>query len=221
MKEKTDKIDKKKIIEAINSYKNTPIAPQKSNVLENTSATHYKDLMQYNAMLDNITIGPHTNITINHAGVDWTFRLLTAEEYVTIRMEVEKECKEKEFFSDYFIAFNHMRKFLARALTPSPFKREGEFKGKPVFTEEDLRHVNFDILESLYIQYLDFVNMATKKPTELEDEEIQALWRIVVKKPEALRELERPKLHAIALYGINYSRLLEKTLESDTSNSSS
>jgi len=209
----TNKAD---IIKAVNEFTNTPIAPlKKENLMEVTGgAGTFDGLMQYEAMLDNITIGAHTNKVINYAGIDWTLRLLTAEEYVNIRIDVEKATIEAKIFSDYYIAFLTMKKVLARALTPNPFKIEG----KGIFTEDDLRHVNFDVLEGLYIQYIEFVTMATRKPTEYSDEEIQAAFEICVKKPEASTGYERPRLQAILLYALNCYKLQAKMLKSDMNN---
>lgn len=210
---------KREIIETLNKVKNTPIAPLKNNVFENANAnsTDYKALQQYNAMLDNITIGAHTNKTIEYAGIEWRLRLLTANEYVEIRKEVERECKKEEIFSDYFIAYHTMKKILSKALTPSPFKTEG----KGIFSEDDLSYVNYDVLEAIYIQYIDFVGVATQKPTEMTDEEIEAIYKVAEKKRIVLRELERPKLEAILNYAMNYSQVMEKIQKSATSNSSS
>lgn len=212
--------DKQETINAINSIKNTPIAPQKNDLLANAGLTDPKDsqaLMAYNAMLDNITIGPHTNTTIDLAGYKWVFRLLTAEEYVNMRMEVEKECRKNEIFDDYFVAYATMTKTLSLAMSPSPFKTEG----KDVFSEEDLRLVNFDLLETLYSQYVAFVQVATRKPTNMSDEEILALWSMYQKKPEALKGLEPWKLETMFHYVANCLLVLEKIQKSDTSSSSS
>lgn len=205
---------KKEVIDALNEIQNTPIADLKKDLVGNSSGTNHKGLMQYNALLDNITIGAHTNKTINYAGLDFKLRLLTAEEYIGIRMEVDKLCKEKDMFVDYYIIYNLMIKILAKALTPSPFKTEGE----AILSEEDLRQINYDVLEEIYAQYLDFVGMATRKPVDYSPEEVEALYEIVKKNIPLLRELERPKLLAVTAYSINYSAALEKIAKSDSSN---
>ena len=103
-------------------------------------------------------------------------------------------------------------KILYLANTDSPFKLESNL------SEKDLKLVNYDILEEVYKQYIDFVNQATKKPIEFTDEEVEAFVKIAKKKPELLREYARPKLLTTTLWYLNYSLHLEKMLESDTSN---
>lgn len=209
MSEKKKTVDKKKVIEEINAFKNKPIAPLKDDLLNNTSDGQHKALMQYNAMLDNITIGAQTSKTITYAGINWTLRLLTAEEYVDIRLAADRLCKENDAFEDYYVAFCKMTKILSRALTPSQFKTSGE----GLFSEDDLKQVNYDVLEVIYQEYCDFVRVATQKPTEFTDEEIEALWEIAKKKPEVLTELERWRLQAITHYAMNYCASLEKMRE--------
>lgn len=207
-------MDKKTIIDSLNAIKNVPIAPQKKDLVENSSGTSHRALMQYNAILDNITIGAHTTTVISYAGIDFTFRLLTAEEYINIRIAINKECKTNELFDDFFISYHAMIKVLSKANTPSPFKTEG----KAMFTEDDLKLFNFDVLEAIYIQYLDFVQLATQKPVDFTNEEVEAMVTIARKKSEALREFERPKLLTTALYLLNYSKHLETMLKTDTVN---
>ena len=207
-------MDKQKVIDAVNNICNVPIADLKKDLVENSSGTNFKALAQYNAMLDNITIGAQTTTTINYAGIDWTLRLLTAEEYVKIRIEMNNECKKHECFDDFFTHYNGMTKILAKALTPSPFKTEG----KALFTEADLRLMNYDVLDALYIQYIEFTQLATQKPTEFTAEEVDAMVTIAKKKPELLREYARPKLLQTALWFLNSSLQLEKMLKLDTNN---
>lgn len=205
-------MEKSDIINSINKIKNNPIAEGKKEPVSNSSGTKHKDLMRYNALLDNITIGAHTTCDINYAGVDWKFRLLTAEEYVNIRIDINKSCRDNELFDDFFVNYNAMIKILSKALTPSPFKTEG----KAIFSEDDLKLINYDVLEELYIQYLDFSNMATRKPAEFTAEEVEAFVNIAKKKPEALREFDRRKLLVTTNWFINYSKNLEQMLKSDS-----
>jgi len=206
-------MNKDNVIKSINEFKNKPIAPQKSDPVKNSSGDSHKHLMQYNAILDNITIGSHTTFTIKLAGIDWVCRLLTADEYINIRLEVSKLCKDNDVFEDYYIQYKTLVKILQKALSPSPYKLEG----KEIFSEHDLSQITYSVLEELYLQYLHHVNIATQKPSEFTAEQIEAFIGIVKKKPEVLRELDRPTLLAITNYYINYSQHLEKMLKSDTS----
>lgn len=200
---------KTEIIKSINELNNSPLNQLKKDPVNNSSGTNHKALMQYNAMLDNITLGAHTNTTIEYAGIEWTLRLLTSAEYISIRKEVIEISKKDNLFDDFYITYLTILKFLSLALTPSPFKTEG----KAIFSEEDLKLVNYDVLEELYKRYIDFVQMATKKAEEFTEEEIQALMEIVKKKPEVLNELGRAQLLIVSKYSLNYSQNLAKIIE--------
>ncbi len=207
-------MDKTKVIETLNEIKNTPIAPQKSKLTDNSDNDKYHELMTYNAMLDNITIGAHTNTTINYQGIDWTLRILTFEESVNIRKEIYNECKNDQIWEKWYADSLEIRKVIALALTPSPFK----IKDKAMFTEKDLLKIPYDVLEGLYTRYMHFVHMALQKPEDMTQEQIDACINIAKKKPEALREFDRPTLLRTAIWFLNYSQQLEKMLNSDIVN---
>ncbi len=196
---------KDEIIKALNEIKNNPLNELKKDPVANSNGTNHKALMQYNAMLDNIAIGAHTNTTVHLYGRDWTLRLLNYDEYVTIRKEVIQEMKEDELFDDWYSRSLTLLKFLTRALTPSPFKLDGP----DVLTENDLRQVNHGVLEEVYEEYFHFIHMATKKADQFTEEEIQALISIVKKKPEGLKALGRAQLLIVSEYFRNYSLNLE------------
>ncbi len=208
-------MDKTELIKSINEIKNIPIAPLKDKLTDNSDNNKFMDLMQYNVMLDNITIGIHTKTTIKYAGIEWNLRLLSAEEYINIRKSIIEQCKKEDLFDDWYSYYLAIIKFLEKALTSSPFKTDG------MFNEVDLKTIHFDVLEEIYKQYLHFVNIATKKPDEMTDAEVEAFINIAKKKPEVLREYERPKLLTTALWFLNYSQQLEKMLKLDTNNSPS
>jgi len=210
-------MNKEEIISTVNAIKNTPIAPQKDKLIENSSGTKFNALAQYNAMLDNITIGAHTNITIKKYGIDWTMRLLTAEEEIHIKTFANKECKKHEIFDDFYHNFQIVVKTLAQVLTPSPFKTEG----KAIFNEEDLKLIPYEILLDLYKEWCYFSDMATARPTDLTNEEMENIYNIAKKKPEVLKELERAKLLPTMSYILNYCNQLEKMLKSDLNNTNS
>lgn len=207
-------MDKQKIIDAANNIKNEPLADLKKNVVENSSGTNYKGLMQYNAMLDNITIGAHTTTTIEFAGIEWRLRLLTASELVTIKKEVNQVAKDEDWWDEINLHYNTMIKILSKALSPSPFKTEG----KAILSEEDLKLINYDVLENLYRQYIHFNDIATQKPTEMSQEEIEEAFEIVKKKPVQLKDLDWRRLLIMASYGMTCLRNQEKMQKEDSSN---
>ena len=202
------------IINTINEMHKIPLNDLKKDPVGNASGTNHKALMQYNAMLDNITIGAGTSTKIELAGYEWQLRLLTADEYVNMRLDTIQVAKEKECFDEWYLYYLEAIKTLAIALTPSPFKTEG----KTIFTEEDLKMVNLDILLELYKRYIYFVQMATKTAEEFTEEEAQALIEIVKKKPEVLNELNRKQSLLLNRYLLNYSQNLEKMLKSESIN---
>lgn len=207
-------MNKTEIVNKINNIKNKPIADLKNNLVENSSGTEFTNLMQYNAMLDNILIGAHTTTTIEYAGVAWNLRLLTGEEFINVRLAVDKKCRDRETFAEYFQHYELVIGIMTKALSPNPFKTEGA----TLWKDEDLRQMNFDVLEELYMQYIEFVQLATKKPTEISPEEIEGLLKIFRKKPEALKELSLWKLRTISLYLLKCLEVLEQKENLDTSN---
>lgn len=209
--------NKQDIIDKVNNIVNAPIAElKKSNLMENADPTKFDALMQYNAMLDHITIGAHTSTTINYAGIDWKLRLLTSEEDIQIKLDIAKELESKKVFEDFYSNYLIVLKVIAKALTPSPFKSDGA--GTVGLSEKDLAMVHWDVLEQVYIKYIDFVAMATKKVASFSPEEIELLINVVKKKPASLQDLDRMRLLAVAQYLRNYSEKLEAMLKIDSSN---
>ncbi len=200
---------KSDVIKSLNEIKNAPIHKLKDDVVENSSGTNYIALAQYNAILDNITIGAHTNTTIIFADIEWKLRLLTSHEYIEIKKDVINQAKKDDLFDDWYTYYLLFHKILAKALTPSPFKLEG----KAIFSEEDLKLINYDILEEVYKKYLHFVSLTTKKVEEFTEEEIQALINVVKKNPEILMDLDRGRLLTMSKYFLNYSLNLEKIIK--------
>lgn len=205
---------KSEIIEDLKNIKNVPIAPQKDKPLENSSGMKYKALAQYNALLDNITLGAHTTTTLEFAGVDWVLRLLTSEEYINMKLEIIDAMRERNIFDDFYSLYLTIIKTLAKALSPSPFKTEG----KEIFNENDLKNIPYDVLEELYKRYVDFCQLATKKVEEFSEEQIQQLIEIVKKKPEASTDFDRSALLIVIRYFRDYSVSLEKMLKSEQIN---
>ncbi len=205
-------MDKNKLIESMNEFKNTPIAPLKSKLTDNSDPDKFDALMTYNAMLDNITIGSHTRTTISYAGNDWDLRLLTSEEYINIRKDIVKQCKQEELFDEWYTNYLIIIKFLDKAQSSNPFKTDGKFN------ESQLKLIHYDILEEVYHRYLHWQDMALSKPTEMPEAEIEGIINIAKKKPEVLKEYGRPQLWTTAIWFMNYSQRLEKMLEPDTSN---
>lgn len=208
-------MDKKSdIINKINDIKNVKIADLKENVVGNSNGNNYLALAKYNAMLDNITIGPHTVTNIEFVGIDWQLRLLGSDEFIKIQKEIINIAKEEDMIEDFYIHYLTVIKILSKALTPSPFKTEGV----TVFSENDLKLVNYDVLEELYRRYIDFVDMATKKPQDFTDKEVQELIALVKKKPETLTGFDRSRLLIVSKYLLIYSQKLEKIIESEPTN---
>lgn len=195
-------MNKQDIIDSINKITNEPISSLKKDVYNNTNGDNFKSLLNYNAMLDNITIGAHTTTTIEFAGIEWKLRLLTAEEIINIKKEVLKLAKSEDWYDDVNIHYLTMIKVLSKALSPSPFKIEG----KAIFSENDLKLINYDVLENIYRQYIHFNDMATRKPTDMSDEQIQDLLELVKKKHIPLMDLDRKQLLIIANYYMNLSQ---------------
>lgn len=210
-------MNKEEIIKTVNAIKNTPIAPQKEKLTENSSGKKYKNLARYNAMLDNITFGMHTNTTIKLYGVEWKLRLLSYQEVIDIKISANQEAKLHEIFDDFFLNYHIMIKTVAKALTPSPFKTEGT----AIFSEDDLRLINDNIILDIFKEYCHFADMATSRPTELTNEDVENIYNIVKKKPEILKELERSKLLAVTYYTLNYLSQTQKMLELGSNSSSS
>lgn len=207
-------MNKQKIIDTINNIKNEPIAELKKNLVGNSSGTNFKGLMEYNAMLDNITIGIHTTTTIEFAGHEWKFRLLSAKELMTIKKEVIDIAKKEDWFDDINIHYHEMIKILTKALSPSPFKTDG----KSIWNETDLEFINYDVLENLFKQYIHFNDIATRKPTEMPEDEINSMLEIVKKKQIPLTALDRKQLLIVANYYMHLSQTQAKML-SDVSSS--
>lgn len=200
--------------EIIETLKNKPIAPQKKDPVANSSGTNHRALMRYNAMLDNIAIGAHSQKTVNLNGIDWSLRLLTSKEQNDIRKDVLKAARKDDCFEDFNLAFLEATKIVTRALSPSPFKIEG----KEIWAEEDLGCLPTGMLEELYREYIDFDLISTQKPSELSLEDIEAMISVIKKKPEELKGLERRKLLAINTYLLNYCKKLEKIIKPDMNN---
>jgi hypothetical protein len=207
-------MNKQEVLDTIKNIKNVPIEPQKKDLHSNSSGTNHKALMRYNAMLDNITIGAHTQKMFTLNGIEWTFRLLTGHEQNSIRKEVMALAKKDECFEDFNLKYLEMIKIVTKALSPSPFKTDG----KEIWSEEDVGMLPYAMLEEMFNEYIEFDLLAMTKPSDLPIDEVEALIEIIKKKPEALKEFERKKLLATSLYLLNYCNHLEKITKSVTSN---
>ncbi len=198
--------------EIIAKLKNNSIAAGKKNPVANSSGLEHKALMRYNAMLDNIAIGAHTQVTNTIAGIDWTQRLLTGNEQRKIRMEVLEQAKEDDCFEDFNLNFLTMVKIVTKSLSPSPFKTEG----KEIWSEEDIANLPDGLIETLYLTYIDFDALSTQRPTEIPMDEVEAIINIVKKKPGELSGLGRWKLLAISRSLLESCNRLESIVKSAT-----
>ncbi len=198
--------------EIIEKLKNNSLASQKKDPVSNSSGTKHRALMRYNAMLDNIAIGAHSQTTISIANIDWVFRLLTSSEQNEIRKDVLKQAKKDDCFEDFNIQYWTFVKIVTKSLSPSPFKTEG----KEIWTEEDITNLPHGLLETLYISYIDFDALSTQKPTDLPIDEVEAIVEVVKKKPEELSGLGRWKLLATARFLLDSCNRLESIVKSAT-----
>lgn len=203
--------NKNDIIKSVNEIKKTNIADLKKDLVGNSSGKNFNALATYNAMLDHITIGPGTNTTINVAGFDWTLRLLGSQEFIQIRKDAINQCKKDELFDDWYQYYLIAIATIGKALTPNPFKPEGE----AIFTIEDLKLVNYDVLIEIYKRYIHFVDMATKKAEEFKPEELEALIQLVEKKPELLSEFNRKQFLILTPYLFNLSQEQAKIIKKE------
>jgi len=200
------------IVKTLNEISTKPLAELKSASARNTSNEKELDaLLQYNAIMDNVTIGPGTTTDIEIAGLKLTYRLLTAKEFIDARVEAINACRDVEVFDDWHMSYQLMIKILAKALTPSPFK----LGGRDVPKESDIELLTYDILQELYKRYMFFNDKATKQAEEFTEEEVQSLLSIVRKKPEVLADLDRVQLLIMSKYLLSYSQNLEKITKSE------
>jgi hypothetical protein len=210
----TDTVKKPSKKEIIEKLKNNSFASFKQKPVENSSGDKHRALMRYNAMLDNVAIGAHTQTTVNIAGIDWDFRLLTGKEQNAIRKEVLNQLKAEDCFEDFNLQFWTMVKIVTKSLSPSPFKTEG----KEIWTEEDIANLPDGLIETLYITYIDFDSLSTQRPTELSYDEVEAMVDVVKKKPEELKKLGRWRLLATSISLAESCKRLESIVKSATNN---
>lgn len=210
-------MNKDEIIKKVNEIKNISIADQKKDVFNNADhdGKAHKALLQYNALLDNVTFGAHSNKTFHYLGVDWTIRLLTGEEQNDIKKDVIATAKKDDCFEDFNLNYLTVVKFVTRALSPSPFKTE---ESKTIWSEADVKGICYGIAEEIYKEYIDFDLISTRKAEEFTQAEIEEMIEFIRKKPDLLRDLERPKYYAVIKYLMNYSKHLESLLKPDTNN---
>jgi|ERR1700761_5776343 len=207
---------KGELIKSLNEIKQSPLAEFRKTPT-NLNQDNAAAAMQYNAMLDNITIGAGTTYEFEFAGIEWKLRLLTAREFVDIKIARVKAMKDESMFEDFYFNYLTYTKILAKAMTPNPFCPESKIDGI-IFTEQDLSSINEDILEEVYRRYIHWVHMATKKVDEFTDEEIEALITIVKKKPEVLRELDRRQSLIVMVYLHKSLANMEKIVKPDVTN---
>ena len=208
-------MDKETIIKQANAnIKNEKLSTLKDDYYNNTAGDGFNALMQYNALLDNVSIGAHTTTIIELYGLEWKFRRLTADEIFNIQLEVKKESQENQIFDDFFVNYKTARKILALALSPSPFKKEGT----AILSWDDLGNLDNDVFFELFKQYQHFLAMSNKDPQEFTAEEVENIINVAKKKPTILKELERSKLLITASYLLNYLKGLEKIQNEDKTN---
>lgn len=210
------KFNKQEFIENLKEtykFKNEKFADLRSDPLKNASQGRDDALIQYNPMIDNIRIGAFTSTTIESDGIDWKLRLLTAEEYKSLRLEILKAMTADNCFEEWEIDYLTTTKFLARALTPSPFKLDGG-----VFNERELNQIPLEVLTKVYKEWLYFISMATKDSEGWTKEQTEALINLLKKKLVLLEELPRSSLLTAVKYYSTLCEHLEKTLNVGSTN---
>ncbi len=203
--------NKQEIVDALNNIKNDNFTRLKKNVKDNCDEKNREALLQYSAILDNVTIGAHTKTPINYAGLDLNFRLLTAEEQIAIEKSIIEIQRTEGLFEQFYADYLRIVKILTKALTPSPFKEDGE----EILQERDIKLLTLDVLEELYKRYMHFVSLAHKKVQDFTDEEIEDLVELVKKNPEVLISLDRSRLLIVSKYFLTYCVNLEKITKTE------
>lgn len=207
------------IISSVSNRYSDAIAPKKKDTLKNADPGNHRDLMQYNAILDHIALGAHTKTTISRYGREWNFRLITADEQDKLQLEILKSAKIDDCFEDSHLNYLMWRKVIALALTPSPFKTTGkDEKGDDILTEQDLRHLPLTCLNTLYKEYMYFVDMALVEAEDMPESDAIALIDMVKKKPEVKTELNRQQLLTVLHYYQNCLQALEEIRKSEQTN---
>ena len=201
------------------------IAPKKIKPTDHAQYNKVNELTEYDAMLDNVTYGPHSKTTINYLGVDWSFRLLSTEEEIQIKYEVDAICgqdlKNGVSPNSFRYELEEATRTVHLALSPNPFHTEDNPGQTKVYSLSQIRKIHKDVLLNLLRQYQVFVAKATQNPEELNIEQIEGYIATAKKHPEALMEFDYFTSLAVKRYLIAYSLELEKKINSAINSSAS
>lgn len=203
---------------------------KKDDLAENAIGIGMTKLAKYNKILDHISKGPHTKIDFIYDNLEWTFRLITADEFANIHKEhylllqQNVDVVEKVGSDVWFI-----KKVLSLAMSESPFKTEdvaylscfgvkvnyNNEQFSSILTAEDLGSLPWDYLEDLYKHYIYYTTVINKAIEQYDEQEIKELIDIIKKKPELMKDLELMKLRAVTDYLLKYYVTRAEILKSD------
>lgn len=209
--------DKKKeeLLKQLN-VEHTNIMGQRDHLITNSTGSKINGLIKYNAILDNITFGVNSRKTIKINGIELKIRPLSAEEEVEIEYEVLAKCDEHKRYEAIFKNYEWTRRYIAKALTPTPFKTEGESDGKPILNSEDLKHLTLVNLTIIAEEIKQFGEMAALSLTQLSNDELIDVIEVLKKNPQEKYTLEVWKHHAVSDWLLNYYVITEQMLASDS-----
>lgn len=128
-----------------------------------------------------------------------TVRLLSAEEEMDIRNDVENAMRQKNITDIQYQMFLTFCKVLSRATQASSLCTDGDFKG---ISTQSFSQLPLSELEFLYRAYMDWVEKATPSPYDMPQEQLNIMTDELKKKPQLCLELERRSLVPILIYFI-------------------
>lgn len=128
-----------------------------------------------------------------------TVRLLSAEEEMDIRNDVENAMRQKNITDIQYQMYLTFCKVLSRATQASSLCTDGDFKG---ISTQSFSQLPLSELEFLYRSYMDWVEKATPSPYDIPQEQLNTMTDELKKKPQLCLELERRYLVPTQIYFI-------------------
>jgi hypothetical protein len=141
----------------------------------------------------------YVNRTDENKRLFLTVRLLSAEEEMDIRNDVENAVKQKNITDIQYQMYLTFCKVLSRATQASSLCTDGDFKGISI---KSFKEIPLSELEILYRSYMDWVEKATPSPYDIPQEQLNTMTDELKKKPQLCLELERRYLVPILIYFI-------------------
>lgn len=126
-------------------------------------------------------------------------RLLSAEEEMDIRNDVENAMRQKNITDIQYQMYLTFCKVLSRATQASSLCTDSDFKG---ISTQSFSQLPLSELEILYRSYMDWVEKATPSPYDIPQEQLNTMTDELKKKPQLCLELERRSLVPILIYFI-------------------